>query len=297
MDLIGNDISIDDITSVPDDSEYALSSILAEYGGADETCPAPAEAEAAEPARPIILGEDAGVLTAELSSGDEFSPEPRAAVVPLVSAPEAEPAPEPEPQSADEDDDMRIYHIGDILAETAAQPAAGYEPEYGASVNDTGDETADRAVPPFEERPASDAEETAGGEPVRTPPGQAHRGRSFAGGLAAPFISLLALIALKKQQMTNAGSAAAEEEEDLGPELDAESASRYYTGNVKSLRLRLRLSILLSVILVWISFGLPVAGLLKTSPAALALVCLILDLTVVMLGWIFLPPGSCPSSE
>jgi hypothetical protein len=70
----------------------------------------------------------------------------------------------------------------------------------------------------------------------------------------------------------------------MGPEMDAESAAKYYSGNLKSLRIRFRISAVLSAALIWISFGLPVAGLLKTSPTALALFCLILELSVIMLG-------------
>ena len=34
MDLLGDDISLDDVKSVPDTPEYSLSAILAEYGDA-----------------------------------------------------------------------------------------------------------------------------------------------------------------------------------------------------------------------------------------------------------------------
>ncbi|MEG2214976.1 MAG: hypothetical protein RRY09_05100, partial [Oscillospiraceae bacterium] len=109
--------------------------------------------------------------------------------------------------------------------------------------------------------------------------------RSFKERLLTPLVSVMAIFAIRKQERSVGGSAVSgEDEEDLGPELSAEDASKYYAGNAKSLRLRMRLSVLLCIILAWISFGLPAAGLLGSSPAAAALVCLILELTVVMLG-------------
>ena len=59
---------------------------------------------------------------------------------------------------------------------------------------------------------------------------------------------------------------------------------RYYAANVSSLKLRFRLALLLSVILCWISFGLPTAGALGHDLKTTSLVCLALELSVVMLG-------------
>ena len=51
-----------------------------------------------------------------------------------------------------------------------------------------------------------------------------------------------------------------------------------------SLKLRFRLALFLSVILCWISFGLPTAGALGHDLKTTSLVCLAIELTVVMLG-------------
>lgn len=300
--MLGNDISIDDIKSVPEDCEFALESILAEfgeYGGAAPDLP-PEEPE--EPARPIVMDESDGVLTSELRSAYDFSAEltPRlAAEAPAAPEPESEPEP-------NEDSDVRIYRIGDILAEAGSLPLRGRTPDAApesgsllsntvtvpvdgetADGEDAEAEAADRAVQPESDIPGPAQEDSPGGI-IDNAPAQEPRRRSFGEALAAPFITLLAFAALKKQQRGGAdaadAAAPAEAEEDQGPELDADNASKYYAGNVKSLRLRLRFSVLLSVILIWISLGLPVAGLLKTSASAAALLCLILELAVVMLG-------------
>ncbi|HBR08621.1 MAG TPA: hypothetical protein DD735_06975 [Clostridiales bacterium] len=295
MDLLGNEISIDEIKSVPDDCEFALESILAEFSQPESR---DSDAEAAEPlapSRPIVMDEEAeGVLSSELSSRYDSG-----------SAPEPAPTYDEPPVDDPQNDDVRIYHIG-TAARKHAPPASSEEPPEaeaaghavpGNSAGETG--AADHAAfgdfaaefafagagagaisPPIE-LPATGADEI--GSPDAPPPPAPVR-RSFGEALAAPFLSILALVALKKGQRANAAAVPDEAEEDAGPELDAESASKYYAGNAKSLRLRMRISIFLSIILVWFSFGLPVAGILKTNPTAMALVCLILELTVVMLG-------------
>ncbi|NCB51824.1 MAG: hypothetical protein EOM54_08095 [Clostridia bacterium] len=309
MDLLGNDISIDDVKSVPDDCEFALESILAEFGddGAPVFCPPPSQPE--ELSLPIIMDEDEGVLSAELGSADEPVSTPVHVPEPLMAEnkdqePEA-PAPkaETEKQVSQEDKDVRIYRIGKTGApfvsqspsmpeqpeDEPEQPESPHdEPDDGEAGNEDEDGS-DETKPPFvrsgEENPYAEVGLGAGSGPSWDPPAPEPPGHTFFDSLAAPFLSILALIAIRKKQRSGGGSATSEEdEEDMGPEMDAESAYKYYSGNVKSLRIRFRISAVLSIALIWISFGLPVAGLLKTSPTALALFCLILELTVVMLG-------------
>lgn len=119
-----------------------------------------------------------------------------------------------------------------------------------------------------------------GFEPVE----RAEERRSFAETLAAPFVTILAFFAMRRQMRSGGGEATSpEDEEDEGPELDAESAARYYSGHLKSLKTRLRLAIGLCVVLLWLSFGLPVAGMLADARVC-SLMCLILELSIVMLA-------------
>ena len=53
---------------------------------------------------------------------------------------------------------------------------------------------------------------------------------------------------------------AEEDDEDLGPEATPANASRYYGRYIRSMRLRLRICLVLLLILAWISLGLPVFG-------------------------------------
>lgn len=263
MDLLGNDISIDDIAGakVPDDPDYALESILAEYGedefSASPQRPDPRDEES--PSHPIEADEEGdGIETAELCSYEEddgYTYESRRSTAP----PHGE---QSDSGGEDEDGDVRIYRIGDILADSAVKEA-------------------ERASSPAAERVSEPADHSARTPRQSEPPEPQGIGQKLSAGV----LSALALLAMKKKQREKADAVpGGKSEEDEGPELDAESASKYYAGHVKSLRLRVRLAALMCIILAWISFGLPVAGALRSSPAAAALMCLILELTVVMLG-------------
>lgn len=258
MDLLGNDISIDDIVGakVPDDPDYALEAILAEYGEDEFSAPPPRpeHTEEQSPAHPIEADEEGdGIETAELNSYEDDE----GYTYEITASPSADNAPAGE---TDGDEDMRIYRIGDILAERAAG-----EDDDRADKSDDGD-----VAPPI---------------PPRVPRADAAEPQGFGQKVSAGVLSALALLAMKKQQRVKADTApAAKPEEDDGPELDAESASKYYAGHIKSLRLRVRLAAVLCIVLAWISFGLPVTGALKSSVAVASLMCLILELSVVMLG-------------
>lgn len=93
---------------------------------------------------------------------------------------------------------------------------------------------------------------------------------------AAPILSLLS--AVKGQpKMADA------EEEDLGPEVDPAKATRHYGSHIDTYRSRLHIGVVLCVILGWLSLGLPVFGSLKNT-AVCAAMCLILELTITLLG-------------
>ena len=74
-----------------------------------------------------------------------------------------------------------------------------------------------------------------------------------------------------------------EEEEDLGEEVTPMEASKYYSGQIYSLRLRTRLSAILWVILLYFGLDLPVPGMLGYLPVAVA-ACLAMQLTILFLS-------------
>ena len=80
---------------------------------------------------------------------------------------------------------------------------------------------------------------------------------------------------------TAGGAAADEGEKELGAEVDADFAARYYGSHIYSLRQRLRICIGVLLILTYISVGLPMTGMLKTLPVRAA-VCLGLQLCIML---------------
>lgn len=107
--------------------------------------------------------------------------------------------------------------------------------------------------------------------------------RSFSELVVTPFISALALIALKVQQSKLPLSFSADDDEELGEELPPEKASRFYESFIGGLHIRVRIAFVLSLVLTYISFGLPVTGAMNAT-AVKSAVCLILLLAVMICG-------------
>ena len=133
---------------------------------------------------------------------------------------------------------------------------------------------------------APDADYAAEGSEDGEPPRPRRRfRRERAENQAGPVLGTLAILGYKLRRAMTAGEAAAVEDEvETGPEMPADRAAKYYAASVTSLKLRFRLALFLSVILCWISFGLPTAGALGHDLKTTSLVCLAIELTVVMLG-------------
>lgn len=181
-----------------------------------------------------------------------FEPDGEAAYVP---EPEPEYSPEPEYITEPEPEQYRPDAFENIRT-------GGYGPE---------DEDADYA-----------AEGSEDGEPPRA---RRRFRRERAENQAGPVLGTLAILGYKLRRAMTAGEAVAVEDEvETGPEMPADRAAKYYAASVTSLKLRFRLALFLSVILCWISFGLPTAGALGHDLKTTSLVCLAIELTVVMLG-------------
>ena len=74
-----------------------------------------------------------------------------------------------------------------------------------------------------------------------------------------------------------------DEPEELGAEVSPLNASKYYASFTNSLRLRLRVSLIMLVVMIWITVGLPVPGMLKDYKCASAAL-LAMQLTVSLLA-------------
>lgn len=109
------------------------------------------------------------------------------------------------------------------------------------------------------------------------------KARSFGEMVVTPFISALALIALKVQQSKLPLSFSADDDEELGEELPPEKASRFYESFIGGLHIRVRIAFVMSLVLTYISFGLPVTGAMNAT-AVKSAVALILLLAVMICG-------------
>ena len=134
---------------------------------------------------------------------------------------------------------------------------------------------------------APDVEPLPEDSPLRRPE---PRRPGLAGQALRILIGLLALAAGKVRR--SGGSSAPElDTDDDAPEMSAANAARCYRAMGRPLRMRSRLAFLVCLPLVWLSYGLPAAGLLGTSTPVRALVCLVLLLTVMLIGVDILAAG------
>ena len=157
----------------------------------------------------------------------------------------------------------------------------------------------DKAVPLLKRLPRNkDGEETeteyaspaagAAGEAGAEAPSQ---GKESAGtGKApSPFLALMSLIALQREQLARSdANPPTRERDDTLPEADPKDAAGYYGGLMVSMKPRGLAAALLALLAVYISFAydsnLPLAGALGGSLRAAALVLLILEISVVICG-------------
>ena len=214
---------------------------------------------------------------------------PKPADIPrfVEEPPEPEPAYQPETQEFP-DFDYSPEQFSDFAAEPEPEPEqpAGpeYEPEPEQYIPDVDENVRYGGYYSYDDE---DEEYAAEGSEDMEPPGprRRFRRRDAAERQAGPVLGTLAVLGYKLRRAMLAGEArAVEDEVEEGPEMPADRAAKYYAGSVSSLRLRFRLAAFMSVILCWISFGLPCVGALGSDLKTTSLVCLALELTIVMLG-------------
>ncbi len=101
----------------------------------------------------------------------------------------------------------------------------------------------------------------------------------------SPLIGLLAASSSGREEKRRAEKKRIEEEAKKQiPEMSPEKASRFYMDQAASMRLRCLFASFLSVVLVWLSYGLPAMGLLGRNELVRTFVCLILELIVMLIG-------------
>ena len=96
---------------------------------------------------------------------------------------------------------------------------------------------------------------------------------SFKEYLASLFASAFLRIRGTNRSVTT--GTMSDSEENLGPELTAAGACRYYGSFMRSQKLRLRIGAVLELLLCYLSLGLPLPGMLQTLPVKAAACCAI----------------------
>ncbi|HHU22734.1 MAG TPA: hypothetical protein GXZ52_04860 [Clostridiales bacterium] len=160
-----------------------------------------------------------------------------------------------------------------------SEPLLGWEPEAEeiTDLGETDEEYARADFPPPEP------------EPEEEDPYRPERQYSLGERLLAPIIAVLAMVAVRRHQRSQADPAEKGEglAESKALELPPEKVARLYAGQVKPLRIRGFLAAALAAILVFLSYGyelgMTMPGALS-SMRVLSLMCMLIVLAVIMLG-------------
>lgn len=111
------------------------------------------------------------------------------------------------------------------------------------------------------------------------------RGSDIKERLFSPIIGLIAASSMKQKEKQKAEMERAEEEAKRQlPEMSPEKAARLYIDQAMSMRLRCIFATALSLVLVWLSYGLPAMGILGSNMLVRTFVCLIFQLVVMLVG-------------
>jgi len=264
----------------PDAEPEAPRPDAAEDAGFEQPEPEPESEAAAEPENETEPGTEAeDPSAAEFGqSGQEAPGQPSDA----PAAPEEEALHFDDPESVIEealreygsaaeirDDDGSSDYAAAPAPEAAAEPADASEPDGERSEN----------VRPEDEDGSEDSA------------ARRRDGRSAKERFLSPIIALLALIALRRAQRTarqGAGEAAEDSQAEALPEPEPERAVRACAAQLMPLRLRGRIALVMSLIMIYLTYAasssLPLTGALGRSPRVLCLMLLILELTVMMAG-------------
>lgn len=272
-----------DFNLTPDDGSYSVDSILAEFEAERSIYGESAPKRPAEAAHHIVYdSRDQAIDEAELSSdvpdgGPVF---PDRGIWHDPSAP-AEPGEEPvlKQMSTPEHESFIDPFSSEIsYAEPVARDieSPAYE-EQKMSVDELiaeteigGDAETEYAAGDYDRSPSYD-------RPPREP--------DFKEKVLGPVLGLLAAASMRREEKRRAErERLAAQRLDPPPELRPDRAAGFYAEQSGSAKIRAILASSITLILIYLSFGLPAFGLLGSSPTVKSLVCLILELVVVIIG-------------
>ena len=242
--------------------EFDFESIMREFGS--ERGDAEIDYDAIG-SKPVTYDDIEDILSTDLSvdEGYDYPPEP-----------------EPEVEEESGEEDIIDSIVEEYTDGSEAEATKVFKPVHDDELVTDG--ISDEDISP--EDYAEDGDyETEKVEESKSKRHERRKARSFGEMVVTPFISALALIALKVQQSKLPLSFSADDDEELGEELPPEKASRFYESFIGGLHIRVRIAFVLSLVLTYISFGLPVTGAMSAT-AVKSAVALILLLAVMICG-------------
>ena len=244
---------------------------LRQYPKTDSAPPSPQPQEEEIPAAKSVSSEPeepSEFLRAILELQREGRPQRPSAPEPEPES-ETEPVPEPteppKPRVTVGEDGIITIQYGPVPEEEDESPEP--EPEDTA---DSESET-DASAPEDHSRTRRSADEKRKKEPL-----------TFSERLLKPLSYVLAVTAAVRAARQADAQWDDVPDENEEPEVSPKKAAKFYSAQARPLRTRCRLAFFLCVVLAWISFQLPMAGLLGKSLTAQAGVCLVLTLAVMI---------------
>ncbi|MCD8100205.1 MAG: hypothetical protein LUE06_06430 [Oscillospiraceae bacterium] len=253
--------------------DYALDDIMAEYGEPDR--PAPPAEDLENTLRHIILdaidGADS-VAGASFSSLDDMLDDAVEKTIAEVDAAKADKQePEPDEDAPDPTEDVEPTEAADTEQPVNSEPEFSEVSLSDEALPSGGTEYASPDFPE-EDIPPTDIDE--------------ERREKAKERFLSPLVAVLALIALRRGQRSGGEAHAPTVEDEQLPDPNPKKAAKHYASQLASLKLRGRLTAVLSIVLIYISFAstsaLPLFGALGSSSRALCLTQIILLLTVML---------------
>lgn len=242
--------------------EFDFESIMREFGSERDDSEIDYDAIGS---KPVTYDDIEDILSTDLSvdEGYDYPPEP-----------------EPDAEEVSEEEDIIDSIVDEYTDGSETEATKVFKPVQDDELVTDG--ISDEDISP--EDYAEDGDYEAGkDEEPKSKRCERRKARSFSEMVVTPFISALALIALKVQQSKLPLSFSADDDEELGEELPPEKASRFYESFIGGLHIRVRIAFVLSLVLTYISFGLPVMGAMNAT-AVKSAVALILLLAVMICG-------------
>lgn len=283
--------NIDNIISGMDSGELSVDAILAEYK-AEEPISSSLAKQREDYSQPIILDSDgSSVGEAKISSAMDFlnsqsEPEPMADEInPTLEGDFPELSSVFEESHPPKGNGSFATYFADSPAATEddLQQAVEAAAEDSLSADDLiWQQQAEDSVPGEEYAPEGEYEfdDSEASHPQRP-----QRQVDLKEKLLSPILALMSASALKREEKRRELLAKREQApKEQPPELSPLRASAFYADQAKSVWLRCLFASAMTLVLIYLSYGLPAMGALGSSIVVRSLVCLILELTVVLIG-------------